>query len=69
MPTHMVAFLLMKKFPKGVNYETLVTEIKWLINVIQKVFRKDFGFYLLGCNEEIITKRAVSGFQYLLQWL
>jgi hypothetical protein len=43
MPTHLVAFLLLKKFRKGVGLEKLVVAMKELLNWF-KMYEKDIGY-------------------------
>lgn len=59
MPTHLVAFLMMKKFRHGVDLGRLKTELKWLIDQVNEK-KKDFGFYCRDVDMESIVFRAVE---------
>ncbi|CAL8111468.1 unnamed protein product [Orchesella dallaii] len=58
MPTHMLAFLLMKKHRNGVNLESLKADMIWLKKFLESC-KKDFGFAIRNCDTESIILRAI----------
>ncbi len=66
MSTHLLAFLLQKKFRDGVYLNELLDEMRWLVGYFRSK-RRDFGFYVKDNDMESIAFRAVSKHEMLIQ--
>lgn len=65
MSTHLLAFILQKKFRDGVYLNELLDEMRWLVELFQSK-KRDFGFYVKDYDMESIAFRAVSKQQFLV---
>lgn len=60
MPTNLVAFVLMKKYPNGLHLDKLLRELDFLTKLIQRSKNRDFAFAFKEASLESIAFRGVN---------